>query len=180
MLQAKADWYWFFDDESQTIRLNTTDFVFVTACCAKHLLPHAESTVAFSVDDNQVYTEFYAYLEDELKLAEALCVQIALNALAHLKFTQFTQPKSWYFAVQNGANEITAQSLVRLQSEFEIGQFLTLESQDDFPVVMLLSKSMKLTESKSLSQFDVIKVMKNRFISLSSNKTQQSFNLFRA
>lgn len=189
MLQANADWYWFFDQETKTLRLDMAQYVFVSACMVKKLLPQAtqyfideNKSAPFNVDDTQIYTEFYAYLEDELHLSEAQCVQISLNALAHIKYTVIGQPKSWYFTPVNvnqlNIANIQTRSLVKLNTQLDQADFLVLDNQNDFSVVMLLSAKIALTEHKILKQFDIIKVSNDRIAPVESTKTQAAFNLF--
>ncbi|MCU4676176.1 cell division protein ZapC [Catenovulum sp. 2E275] len=170
MLQAKADWYWWFDEQSQTLRLNMTEFVFVSACKAKKLIPDAKQTRPFSIEDNQTYCEFYNTITEQLNISEAGAVQIALNALAQHHFVLDEQPKSWYFLPQRHPRQDLFEQVVLIQSQFESGTFFILEECQDCAKVMLLSQSLQLTESKSLQQFDVIKVMNNRISSLISTQ----------
>ena len=171
MLQAKADWYWFFDEQSQTLRLNMTEFVFVSACKAKKLIPKAKETRSFSIEDNQSYCEFYNIITQQLDLSEATAVQIALNALAQHHFVLDEQPKSWYFLPQKNPRQDLFEQVVMIQSQFSSGTFLVLEEAQDCAKVMLLSQDMQLTESKNLARFDVIKVMNNRITSLNKQST---------
>ncbi|EWH12357.1 hypothetical protein DS2_01510 [Catenovulum agarivorans DS-2] len=167
MLQAKADWYWFYDLESHTLRLNMTEFTFVTACKASKLLPNAKQTQSFNVADNQSYCEFYAVIEEQLGLSEAACVQIALNAVAQTKFVRPEQPKSWYFVPQKHAHKRTMfEQVVLLQSQYASAEFLILEENKDCANLMLLSKSLQLDERKIMKQFECIKVLQDRISSL--------------
>lgn len=166
MLQAKADWYWCFDSETQSLRLNMTDFVFVTACKPKKLVEHAKITKAFGVDDNQAYSEYFNIIDEQLNVSEAQAVQIALNAVAQQKYTIPEPPKSWYFIVQHHLRRDLFEQVVLIQSKYESGIFLILEENTECAFVMLLSASLQLNENKSMQQFDTIKVMQNRMTSL--------------
>ncbi|MER2493001.1 cell division protein ZapC domain-containing protein [Catenovulum sediminis] len=176
MLQAKADWYWFYDLDSHTMRLNMTDFVFVTACKASKLIPSAKQTVAFSVADNQSYTEFYSIVEEQLAVSEAICAQIALNAVAQKKFMRPEQPKSWYFLEQHKLKRNLFDQVVMLKSEMQQGIFLIIDENNEFASVMLLSANMKLDERKTLKQFECIKVLQNRIAPLQQPHSVQSRN----
>ena len=168
MLQAKADWYWFYDLESHSLRLNMTEFTFVTACESSKLLPHAKQTQSFNVADNQKYCEYYAIVEEQLALSEAACVQIALNAVAQTKFVRPEQPKSWYFLPQTKAAKRTMfDQVVVLQSEFGSAELLVLEENKDCANLMLLSKQFQLDERKTMQQFECIKVLQDRIAPLS-------------
>lgn len=168
MLQAKADWYWYFDEQSQTLRLNMSEFVFVSACKAKKLKPEAKVTRPFSIEDNQIYCEYYHMVVQQLELSEAMAVQIALNAVAQQCYTLEEQPKSWFFVPQKQARPDLFEQVVLIQSPIETGIFLILETLNDCAKVMLLSQHMQLTETKQLKQFEAIKVMTNRFAPLIS------------
>lgn len=166
MLQAKADWYWYFDEQTQTLRLNMSDFVFESACKAKKLKPDAKITRPFSIEDNQVYCDYYHMVIQQLDVSEAMAVQIALNAVAQQCYTLEEQPKSWFFITQKQIKRDLFEQVVLIQSPLETGIFLILETLNDCAKVMLLSQHMQLTETKQLKQFEAIKVMTNRFAPL--------------
>mgnify|MGYP000058941807 CR=1 FL=1 len=180
MLQAKADWYWCFDEQSQTLRLNMTEFVFVTACKAKKLIPDAKQTRPFSIEDNQSYCEFYNLVTQQIDVSEASAVQIALNALAQHHFILDEQPKSWYFLPQKNPRQDMFEQVVIIQSQFETGLFLVLEEGNDCVKVMLLSQHLQLTETKTMQQFEIVKVMNNRVASLSTHQNTYTHRQNRA
>lgn len=168
MLQAKADWYWFYHLESHSLRLNMTEFTFVTACKSSKLLPNAKQTQSFNVADNQKYCEYYAIVEEQLAVSEATCVQIALNALAQTKFVRPEQPKSWYFLPQHkAAKRNLFDQVVVMQSEFASAEFLILEETKDCANLMLLSQELQLDDRKIMRQFECVKVLHDRIAPLS-------------
>ncbi|WP_017445706.1 cell division protein ZapC domain-containing protein [Gayadomonas joobiniege] len=166
MSQPNANWYWFYDADTQTLRVNMQTYEFVCACKPKMLLPFAKQIQQqyFAVDDTYAFNQFYVALETSLRLSEAKLVQICLNATAVTQFCTDESPKSWFFTPQPIPATEDA-PIVVLESGENPGLFLRLKNVNGCAYLMLLSSQMDLVTGKTMRQFDCIKVMQDRLAS---------------
>lgn len=171
MLQPTNSWQWQYAESEDELRLDLdATMAFSTAYRKKHLTQEIFRDTQFSIEDAHFYQFMCTQLQDLGHWSHAQMVQIALNATAVQRFFKPTMPKSWYFKANqminfNPCKRLASFSVGRpcaLYTEDNVGQFLLVECSDSASLCMLLDESLMLTESKSLNQFDMIKVMNDR------------------
>lgn len=168
MVQPSAAWYWRYDAESKSLRINMPDFEFICACKDRALLPFTRQIEQqyFDVDDTELYTEFYTALEAELELTEEKLFQLSLNATAIRQFCADSSPKSWFFTPQVEPADASA-NILTMRSGENTGVFLRLNDLDNCVTVMLISETLELVTGKTMRQFEFIKVMQDRICAYS-------------
>jgi cell division protein ZapC len=162
MLQPKTDWYWYIQQHTLCISLGN-DLQFTTAYNLDKLVntPHKHSL--FSLANSECYLHLADKLEESgLPLSGAQITQILLNACAALAFHKPLSPKSWHFEVQESFG--VYKQLAVLEGKVGKGLVLALEHEYSTVTCMLLSAELQLNETKSLKQFQLIKVMSDRLI----------------
>ena len=138
------------------------EMVFLTPYTQKKLIADAQMAQAFSVDDSQYYLGLLDLLSDSPGARE---VQIAFNATAAKAFYRPLMPKSWFYLPATRAMCDSQQSpaLVKLTGICGAqGHYVLLDNHGAASTVMLLDEQHELDATKSLSRFDVIKVMNDR------------------
>ena len=162
MLQPKADWYWFCEQQSLMLSLGA-NLQFKTAYSNKHLLHRPDGKQWFSLED----TARYHALAEQLK-ASGLAVsgaelsQILINAVAAQGFHKPVTLRSWYFAEQPHFGVV--HQLASLENALGKGHVLVLEQDANVANCMVISKCLSLHDDKKLAQFELIRVMKNRLV----------------
>lgn len=176
MLQPTNLWQWQYAESEDELRLDLdATMAFSTAYRKKHLTQEIFRDTQFSIEDAHFYQFICAQLQDLGLWSDAQMVQIAFNATAVQRFFKPTMPKSWYFKANQMINvnsdvhfgSGSSESLAvgkpcLLYTEDNVGQFLLVECGETASLCMLLDQSLALTDSKSLNQFDMIKVMNDR------------------
>ena len=171
MLQPKNTWQWQYSQaEDQLILDIDATMAFTTAYCKKHLNGEIFRDSSFSIEDAHYYQYICGQLQQIGVWNSAQIVQIALNATAVQRFFKPTMPKSWYFktnqinqfANSNQQLSFSIGNICTLYTEQGVGQFLLVEGSENACSCMLLDEQFALTESKSMTQFEVIKVMNDR------------------
>jgi cell division protein ZapC len=171
MLQPTNHWQWQFCPDKKELSLDIDPtMAFTTAYKQKHLTNEVFNDTSFSVDDAHYYQYISARLQEMACWSAPKMVQMALNATAAFRFYKPTMPKSWFFKT----NEVTvhfgqqSQASVTqlLYTDFGYGQFLVIEQNESAAVCMLLDEALQLSETKSMEQFEIIKVMNDRLFSV--------------
>ena len=169
MLEPKTDWYWYIEQHTLCISLGD-DMQFTTAYNLDKLVNTPHKQRFFNMADFECYLHLADRLEESgIALSGAQTTQVLLNACAALAFHKPVTPKSWYFDVQEncGVNK----QLAILEGKFANGQVLVLAHEYSTATCMLLSTELQLNETKSLKQFQLIKVMSDRLIPYFSETT---------
>ncbi|MFT5676880.1 MAG: cell division protein ZapC [Paraglaciecola sp.] len=162
MLQPKTDWYWYTQQHTLCISLGD-EFEFTTAFNLDKLVNTPHKSRLFSLADSECYLHLADKLEESsIALSDAQTTQLLLNACAALAFHKPMSPKSWYFEVQD--NFGVYKKLALLESKFGEGLVLVLEQEYSTVTCMLISAGLQLNETKSLKQFQLIKVMADRLV----------------
>ncbi|WP_115718646.1 cell division protein ZapC domain-containing protein [Gallaecimonas mangrovi] len=164
ILEPAHNWVWQFDQQQNQLAIELGGLLFMTPYGSKWLIPDARLGGGFDVDDAQYYETVIDALAPYDNLSDPQRVQVALNACAIRRFAKPSMPKSWFFA-ENPQPVATAQgpALVSLQTAFGRGQCLAVESYDsNATLCMLLDGPLGLSDSQTLDNFQVVKVMNNR------------------
>lgn len=167
MLQPTEQWHWQLNaDKNQLLLDIDPSMAFSTAYRDKHLTDEISTGCRFNLDDALYYQHMVAQLDDSGRWSTPEVVQIALNATAARRFYKPLMPKSWFFKTNLMAESFAdggeAQPLCHLYSEVDCALFLIIEAGERASVCMLLDPELMLNESRSMSQFDIIKVMNDR------------------
>jgi cell division protein ZapC len=163
LLMPTKDWHWGFNEEHGKLTLSLDpEMTFLTSFNAKMLIPDAFRVQKFSVEHAKFYIRMLERLPKVLNLSDGALVQTALNATAaHFLLTP-QMPKSWFFDASDECVFCDEGKLFRLKSNNNYTLALVIEVGLQSVLVMNLSKECVLSDTKSLLQFDTIKVMHNR------------------
>ena len=164
LLMPKGDWQWSYNDAYNTLSVSLgSELEFLTPYQQKLLIPDALSTAEFSMEHAKFYISMVERLYHALSLSEAEVVQIALNATAAHFLLQPQMPKSWFFEACDECVYCEVGKLFELATHHH-QRVLVLVVENGFQAaqVLLLSDGCKLSDAKSMSKFDTIKVMHNR------------------
>jgi cell division protein ZapC len=162
MLQPQTDWYWYTHQHKLCISLGE-DLQFTTAFNLDKLVNTPHKQRLFSLENSECYLRLADKLEQSgLVLSSAQKTQVLLNACAALAFHKPMSPKSWYFDVQENCG--VYKRLAVLEGKIGKGLVLALEQEYSTVICMLLSPELQLNETKSLKQFQLIKVMSDRLV----------------
>ncbi|WP_019615515.1 cell division protein ZapC domain-containing protein [Psychromonas ossibalaenae] len=175
----KANWQWQFDTERATLMLNMGDYYIDIVYKANMLAFHSSDPVFFTIEDVANYIELF----DSISLSdfppEVSCT-IIVHILAVGLFHKPLMPKSWLFkSVNSSSPEVNKGDRVTLTSSgaAQTGDYLVLENSDDFVLCMLVGNSHALTASKSLKQFQIVKVTRDK-ISVPEVEAENSWNSY--
>ncbi|MBB1267932.1 cell division protein ZapC [Shewanella sp. SR44-3] len=163
LLMPTKDWHWEFNEEYGQLALSLdTEMSFLTAFKTKMLIPDALKGMKFSVEHAKFYIRMLERLPKVLMLSDAAIVQTALNATAaHFLLTP-QMPKSWFFDVSDECVFFDEGKVFQLKSNNQTLLVLVIDVGIQSVLVMNLSSAYQLSDTKSLAQFDTIKVMHNR------------------
>ena len=163
LLMPQKDWQWKYNDSYGVLGVSLgSEIEFLTSYKAKLLIPDALSSMEFNIAHAKFYMSLLDRLPKTLSLSDAAIVQIALNATAaHFMLTP-QMPKSWFFSASDECVFCSTGKLFQLNCNGVGVLVLVVEDSLQAATVMLLSKSCALSDTKTLNQFDTIKVMHNR------------------
>lgn len=169
MLLPKTDWFWYTHQQALRIDLGE-ELSFVVPYSMKNLINLPMDKQLFSLED----TEHYACIADNLEqsdlaLSPGQITQILLNATAALAFHKPVPVKSWHFATQCTPGVHCQLALLEplfQEQRFDLGQMLVLHQDANTATCMSLGSSFQINATKTLAQFELIKVMNNRLIPL--------------
>lgn len=157
------DWHWEFNARYQQLSISLgSEMEFLTPYTTKLLIPDAFSASEFNVEHAAFYIKMLELLPKVLHISDAGIVQTALNATAAHFMLKPQMPKSWYFEQSEECVFSGVGKLFQLTCNGVGVLVLVIEESLQAATVMLLSSSCQLSDSKSLKQFDVIKVMHDR------------------
>jgi hypothetical protein len=163
MFIANGNWQWFWDESAQRLAILLDQGQrLATAYSAKMLNIQNILPSPFSMSQMETYTQ----LEDKIDclpmdLSDLQKTQIAINGTAALAFHKPTPLKSWYFRQQH---QSTLVDIATLESEYDCGVVLVLETTGIICTCMLLSEYLMITDNKKLLQFGLVKVNSDRLV----------------
>jgi cell division protein ZapC len=166
-----SDWYWF-SENSQLMLSMGKEWQCTTAYGQHQIIDLPKSHQLFSLSD----TECYLFLSEHLlasggQFSDAQLTHILINATAATMFHKPVTPKSWFL------DEIKSfgfhHRLARVVNKFNAGIVLVLTDEHSLATCMLISSKLQLNENKSLRQFDLIKLAKNRLEPLLAQTSSQ-------
>ncbi len=169
LLMPKRDWQWKYNSAHGVLSLSLgPELEFLSTYKNKQLIPDALTEMEFNVEHAKFYIDLVDKLQKMLKVSDGSIVQIALNATAAHFMLKPQMPKSWFFnsskvcvfSEQGKIFELIA------SDTNQKALVLAIDSSLQATLVMLLSDELQLTATKSLMQFDTIKVMHDRLHSL--------------
>ncbi|GIU48059.1 cell division protein ZapC [Shewanella sairae] len=167
LLMPKRDWQWRYNETHQVLSVSLgDDMEFLSPYKLKSLIPDAKQPMEFSVEHAKFYIDLVDRLSKTLSLTDAQLVQIALNATAAHFLLKPQMPKSWFFNVSHQCVYSDVGKLFQLTSTEHSVVAMVIESGLQASLVMIMSAECRLTESKSLKQFETIKVMHDRLAPL--------------
>ncbi|WP_028866055.1 cell division protein ZapC domain-containing protein [Psychromonas aquimarina] len=175
----KANWQWQFDTEREKLMLNMGDYSIDIVYKANMLAFHSADPVFFTIEDVANYIELF----DSISLSDfppQISCTIIVHILAVGLFHKPLMPKSWLFkSLNSGTQEVNKGDRVTLTSSRtdQTGDYLVLENSDDFVLCMLVGDSHALTASKSLQQFQIVKVTRDK-ICLPEVETENNWNSY--
>ncbi|WP_394131994.1 cell division protein ZapC [Shewanella maritima] len=163
LLMPNKDWHWEFNAEHKTLSIALgSEMEFLTPYNAKLLIPDALQASEFSVEHAKFYMNMLEQLPKILTMSDAAIVQTALNATAAHFLLKPQMPKSWFFETSEECVYSEVGKLFQLTCNNQRVLALVVENSLQAATVLLLSPSCQLSGSKSLNQFDTIKVMHDR------------------
>lgn len=171
ILMPKCDWQWRFNNTHQVLSMCLGDeYEFLTPYKSKLLIPDAHNELEFSLDHASYYIDLVDCLSKSLSIEDAAIVQIALNATATHFLLKPQMPKSWFFKASAECVYSEVGKVFNVETEFSTATVLAVEVGLQATQVMVLSPMCKLTSTKSLCQFDTIKVMHDRLRPLKTKR----------
>ncbi|MFT5788644.1 MAG: cell division protein ZapC [Shewanella sp.] len=167
LLMPKREWQWGYNETYGVLTVSLgSDMEFLSPYKLKSLIPDAKITTKFSVEHAKFYIALVDRLSKTLSLNDALIVQIALNATAGHFLLKPQMPKSWFFEVSHECVYSDTGKIFQLRTSEHSVPVMVIESGLQASLVMILSQECRLTDSKTLAQFETIKVMHNRLAPL--------------
>ncbi|MCK8045512.1 cell division protein ZapC [Shewanella sp. 1CM18E] len=163
LLMPKRDWQWGYNEKHEVLSVSLgDDMEFLSPYGLKTLIPDAKQPLEFSVEHAKFYIDLVDRLSKSLSLNDALIVQIALNATAAHFLLKPQMPKSWFFNVSHQCVYSEVGKLLQLTTSEHSVIALVIESGLQASLMMIMSAECRLTDVKSLTQFETIKVMNDR------------------
>lgn len=147
--------------------------VFVSAFEKRHLVNDAFTNEPLSIEQGEDFTLFYEKLEQQLPVPIDFVYQITLNCLVAKCFYKPLMPKSWFFNTACTLSSALVANVVKLQSNVEERHYVVVESNNSASTLLLIEKSHRLNDVKTLSQFEMIKVMNDRLIPVKFQSSQR-------
>lgn len=167
LLMPKRDWQWRYHDTYDALSISLgTEMEFLTPYKSKCLIPDALSVLDFSVEQTKFYIDFVELLTGSLNVSDAAKVQLALNATAAHFLLKPQMPKSWFFETSSSCVYSELGKVFQLKCQGINAEVMVVDNSIQASLVMLLSKELSLNCTKSLMQFECIKVMHNRLYPL--------------
>ncbi|GAC32772.1 cell division protein ZapC domain-containing protein [Paraglaciecola polaris] len=166
MLLPNTNWFWYSHDNELRLDLGDT-LTFVVPFALKNLINLPSEKQLFSLEDTEHYVALAENLDSSgVTLTEGQLVQVLLNATAALKFHKPVCMKSWLYKSQatNGVHCQLAMLEAAHDDSAALGQVVVIEQDGTSATCMLISDEFAVSHNKTLSQFDIIKVMNDRLI----------------
>ncbi|MCK7458597.1 cell division protein ZapC domain-containing protein [Idiomarina aminovorans] len=165
-MESESQWLWLFNAENGKLSVKlSSDHVFETPYKPSQLVNINFSEQQLDIEDATIFQKMTEVLEsypaDKIPCKPS---NAALNAAAWSCFGRPQMPQSWHFQKSDINEWKTERSLCELNSGFDQGLFLILDTDEEFATCMLLNEGMQLSAIKSLRQYYVIKVTLNRLL----------------
>ncbi|WP_413113463.1 cell division protein ZapC [Thaumasiovibrio sp. DFM-14] len=163
MLKPNNTWTWFYNAEDQQLMLDLGgDMMFRTAIPAKNLIPDATRQIPFSVEDATLFQTFNDSIA-HLPLSAPRRAELVLNAIAAHRYHKPMLPKSWFFSTAGEPSVPELADVIVLETAYGQAHFVVIENSGSASLCMLASlESLAMSDNKSLSFCDCIKVMNDR------------------
>ncbi|MCE9678854.1 cell division protein ZapC [Shewanella sp. AS1] len=163
LLMPKRDWQWINNDTYGVLSVSLgSDMEFLTPYKSKTLIPDAQSVMEFSVEHAKFYIHFIERLCKSVNVADAIKVQLGLNATAANFLLKPQMPRSWFFDSSAVCVYSELAKVFQLRCQGVEADVMVVESNIQSSLVMLLSPGLELNDNKRLEQFECIKVMNDR------------------
>ncbi len=163
LLMPKREWQWIYNDAYGVLSVSLgSDMEFLTPYKIKSLIPDALGLLEFSVEHAKFYIDFIERLGKTVNVADAVKVQLALNATAAHFLLKPQMPRSWFFDCSAVCVYSEIAKVFQLHCQGTDVDVMVVESGIQASLVMLLSPQLELSDNKQLSQFECIKVMNDR------------------
>jgi cell division protein ZapC len=162
LLEPSNKWYWQYDNAGQPVIIQLSDGLAMSCHLDKrNMNTLCKGRTNFCAEDSSYYYYFLEAIKG-LPLSVAEKVQVALNAVTHLRFHKIKMPQSWFFDYKYSSCKFNTGDLITLSVQGCDSNFIILESDERVSTCMLLQSDIQLSESKLLCKFDVIRVMNDR------------------
>lgn len=163
LLMPTRGWQWKCNDTYGVLSVSLgSEMDFLTPYKMKTLIPDALMALEFDMSHAKFYIEFLDLLSKSLRITGALQVQLALNATAAHFLLKPQMPKSWFFSTSSMCVFSELGKIFHLSCQGEKARVLVVDTSVQASLVMLLDQELPLSDSKSLGQFECIKVMHDR------------------
>lgn len=171
LLMPQRDWQWIYNDAYGVLSVSLgSDMEFLTPYKVKLLIPDALTAMQFNVEHAKFYIEFVERLSKTMSIADAVKVQLALNATAAHYLLKPQMPKSWFFDTSAICVYSELAKMFQLRCQGVNVDVMVVESNIQASLVMLLSPKLSLSDTKQLQQFECIKVMNDRLHPVKVNR----------
>ncbi len=165
ILLPDENWCWLYDEQRQTLLLDLTDDMqFAVAIPPKQLAQKTAFTEAFSLDDSSLYFHFLECL-GEFPFTDPEKVQIALNAIAAVKYTKPLISHSWYYQdVDMVSEEPELGEVFSVVTDYTYGDVMVISPGSNASLCIVISHAIQLDEENKLRQSAVCKMMNNKLL----------------
>lgn len=158
-----VQWQWVFDEQRQCLQLEMDGLLLDLSFQRRVLQQNIPALASFDTDDATHYNRVKDYLEDRSTLSVSQQLQATLHATAALRFLKPSLPQSWHFRFSEVIEQWPDTHLLCcLDSGIECADFLILAQDERTSLCMLLGQDMRLAPTKSIQQFDCIRVLNDR------------------
>lgn len=171
LLMPTRGWQWKCNDAYGVLSVSLgSEMDFLTPYKMKTLIPDALMALEFDMSHAKFYIEFLDLLSKSLRITGALQVQLALNATAAHFLLKPQMPKSWFFSTSSMCVFSELGKIFHLSCQGGKARVLVVDTSVQASLVMLLDQELPLSDSKSLGQFECIKVMHDRLHPIMVNR----------
>ena len=158
-----ANWQWFYDSERQLLKLAVDELVVDIDYPRAVLQTHLPDYSSFDINDADAFHRLHDYLESYSSLNMSEQFQACIHAVAALRFMKPALPQSWHFCFNQMLSEWPSEHLAcTLDSGLDSCEFLIIEQGGRTSLCLLLAPSMRLSPTKVMRQYEVIRVLNDR------------------
>lgn len=161
MLKPNNNWKWYFDTKTKSLMLDLGEYVYRVGITPRFLIEDAKNPNSFSVDDALHYENFVEAVAC-LDVVDNRNLEIALNAVASMRFHKPVLPKSWFFTTSEQYLTPIGGQVVTLSNSLNQGRFFVVENFGDASMCCCIEESFHLNDRKEIRLGEMIKVMNNR------------------
>ncbi|GGA77629.1 cell division protein ZapC [Neiella marina] len=172
---AKQDWHWQFNESSNRLEVcSSEDCCYQTSLKRSQLTGDAFRKQSLAIDDLSFLHATYELMGENCGKDDLSAMTLAINATSARKFFKPALPQSWFFLPSSAVLTISEQMLVELDTASESGIFLIIETNDTTSLLMAVNETLSLTEHKTMSAGNMIRVMNDRIARYASNTAIQN------